>query len=60
MAYKGSGKKAKIQGSSGKRSSFVSRVENLGAPKPQRKSKRQDSTKVHNTKGKNTHARRKW
>jgi hypothetical protein len=59
MAYKGSGKKAKIQGSGQKRSSFVSRVENLGAPKP-RKSKGQDSAKVHNTKGKNRHGRTKW
>jgi hypothetical protein len=60
MAYKGSGKKAKIQGSGQKRNSFVSQVANLGAPKPPRKSKGQDSTKVHNTKGKNNHGRTKW
>ncbi|HET6746917.1 MAG TPA: hypothetical protein VFH06_02300 [Candidatus Saccharimonadales bacterium] len=60
MAYKGSGKKAKIQGSGQKRSSFVSRVENLGAPKPKRKSKGQDSRKVHDAKGKNNHGRTKW
>lgn len=31
----------------------------FGGQKP-RKSKGQDSTKVHNTKGKNTHGRTKW
>lgn len=59
MAYKGSGKKAQIQGSGQKRSSYAKR--------PQKdvisgvtKSKKQDSNKVHNTKGKNNHGRTRW
>ena len=68
VAYKGSGKKAKIQGSGAKRSQakgllgMTNDWNNLGAPK---KSKKQsgsggNSRKVHDTKGKNTHGRRSW
>jgi hypothetical protein len=42
---------------SGKQQSFTDRLANLGAPK---KSKGQDSRKVHDTKGKNTQGRRSW
>lgn len=64
VAYKGSGKKAKIQGSGQRRSqySLTKSWENLGAPK---KSKKQsgsggNSRKTHDTKGRNNHGRTRW
>lgn len=62
VAYKGSGKKGKIQGQvgGGQRRSQVqiggpgADLQNMGGPK---KSKGQDSRKVHDTKGKNKHGR---
>lgn len=59
VAYKGSGKKAKIQGSGERRSDYNKKPQK-DALSGVTKAKGHDSRKVHDTKGKNTHGRRNW
>jgi hypothetical protein len=68
MAYKGSGKKARIQGSVGsgtRRSqigiggpgSFAKQIQNIGSNSKKQSGSGGNSRKTHDTKGKNNHGR---
>jgi hypothetical protein len=64
VAYKGSGKKAKIQGIGGPRSQRIQiggsspNLSNFGAPKSKKQSgSGGNSRKTHDTKGRNNHGR---